>query len=260
MMSVLLVLAFWIALSFPDRQHFVGSGYEVGWQIIFTTSPISSFIGGLTTFALIAGVVVLIISLFRMNWQGIILLIVILGTLFVTFGSAFEQAGDYQDASKVKDARGNEYHLFLSHFLQGSHLLIGKVVRQTSNETAYEILADDTWESDCLHVVRAKGASDESQLIVTSSGLLVALADNNMCFAAYDINSKTRYDTEGSHKLSELSPFVLLREGDTPSEKDFQDLLHLTGDDKPKSVVIKKDLTSSIPIVRQLAARYLKEK
>jgi hypothetical protein len=115
-MSVVLLVVFWVDLSFSDKQHLIGSGYEDGWQLIFTTSPISGFIGGLTTLALVASFVVFIISIFRMNWQGIILLIVMLGTLFIAFGSAFEQAGDYKDASKVKDAQGNEYHLLLSHF------------------------------------------------------------------------------------------------------------------------------------------------
>ncbi|MEI7986661.1 MAG: hypothetical protein WCI55_13630 [Armatimonadota bacterium] len=256
-MSVVLVLVFWMDLSFSDRQHFIGSGYEDGWQIVFTTSPISGFISGLTTLTLVAGVIVLFISLFRMNWQGIILLIVMLGTLFVAFGSAFKQAGDYQDAAKVKDAQGNEYHLLLSHFLQGSHLVIGKVVRHTSFETAYQVLADDSWESNGLHVVRAKGVSDGSRVAITPAGLLVGLSGNYL-FAAYNFNTKTRFNTVGPNLVGELSPFILLREGDTPNEKDFQDLLHLTGDDKPNSAVIKKDLTSPIPIVRELAARYLK--
>jgi len=177
----------------------------------------------------------------------------------LVFGVEF--AGQFQDEASVKDSQGNEYHLLNSNFLMGTNVAIAKVLSHSDKETKYKVLVEDPGKEGTLQMVRKTGVPDAPRLFLTSNGLLIGLLYGSSCIDAYDLKNKIAYGAEiSNHKVKELSPFALLVEGDVPNEQDFQTLLHRPGDDKPNIAVIKKDLTSQIPIVRKLAARYLKEK
>ncbi|MBS1728233.1 MAG: hypothetical protein JST51_16055 [Armatimonadetes bacterium] len=267
-MSAIFVMVFLLCTyAFPDPQQSVTLDQSGNLsQFIIKTSPYAHTADIVFQAVSVVSLVVLIISAVRKNWQGLILLAVMLGTLVILLGPGLDQAGEYEYVAKFTDTKGQEYHLMTSHFLQGSHLILGLLERHTPYETAYKIVGDDTWEDSFLTVVRPKGAPDSYQIYRSPSGLLVGLADSNMCFIAYDPEKKIAFNTNNANTIGSgsgpdvrlLSPFLLLGESDVPSDQDFQALLRATGDNRPSRDAIEKELTNPNPKVREMAAQYLK--
>jgi hypothetical protein len=255
LMSAILVVAVGLTNKFPVNRQFRTENI-----LTFITSPIGLFFERLWLVAWVFGLAIFVVSVFRKNWNGLILFFVGVITTLFDFVAGIEYAGQFVDEASVRDSHCTEYHLLNSNFLQGTNVVIAKVIGRTGNETKYQVLVQDPGKEGGLQVVRKQGMADTGSLILTPNGLLVGLLYGPYCVDAYDLKNNIPYGAEMSdHKVKELSPFLLLQEGDVPSEEDFQSLIHpTTGIEPPDIAVIKKDLASPIPIVRELAAKYLK--
>jgi hypothetical protein len=254
-MSTVLILVSWMTIHFPSHRQF-----RTGNILTFTASPAGALSERLFETIWCLSLILCIVCIFRKNWLGLILFVIGTACTFFVLGDGLDYAGQFVDEASIKDSQGNEYHLLNSNFLRGTNVAIAKVIGRSANETKYEVLVQDPGKEGTLRVVRKQRVPDTASLYITPNGLLVGLLYGSYCVNAFDLKNKTPYGAEVSeHKIRELSPFVLLRDGDVPNEKDFDSLLHLSKEDRADIEVVRKDLKSPNATVRDLAARYLKE-
>jgi len=208
--------------------------------------------------------VTLIISIWvlvRRQRLGWFLLAAALTTPFAFCIGTFKNIDKHTDYSSLRDKDGSEYHLMVSHFLQGSDIVICRLLRESPFTQEYEVLVTSAWEEmqGSLGLVRPQGTPNKDiSLYMSPKHVLVGATGNNRAFLAYDLSNKVGYSGddkmfEPARSIYELSPFLLLTAKDTPNESDFKDLLGAENFGRPKFKSIEGDLKSENPAVRKMA-------
>ena len=181
-------------------------------------------------------------------------------------GGLFNGLISYGDLASVKDRDGTEYHLLGQSFLQGSDLAIGRLQSRFGFLEQYEVIVTSPWEQSFgyLEVVRPEDrVTEEAGLWLTKDRVLVGLPYGNDAYLAYDLEAKRPYSQIfNSNELNytdirNLSPFLLLKSGDVPSERDFKELLNPESYGYPDKFAVDLDLYQSDPLRVSLARKLL---
>lgn len=167
---------------------------------------------------------------------------------FLCCGGFFNAMISHADMASVKDRDGAEYHLLGQSFLQGSELVIGRLQKRVGFIDRFEVIAHSPWEGDYLEVVRPKErVREEPELWLTKDRILVGLPYKNDAYVAYDLKtnrpySETKYSNRGNSDIRSLSPFLLLKSGDVPSESDYNEMLDPESEGYPDKFALELDL------------------
>jgi hypothetical protein len=256
----LMILTLWLVVAFPYTSH-----TEAGKVLTITTNPNAANLQFIGLAIWVGGIVASILCLIRKSWFGFLPFAMVMASPIVIFFAAFEHVDEFRDASMIQDEAGNEYHLLMSHFLQGSTLYIAKVTERHGNQTSYQILANSPWEESFgyLGVIRPSSAPESPSLYLTFDHILVGIPSSNRAYFGYDLEKNEMYsfaDERNAKDIRSLSPFLLLGKDDTPSEEDFMILKTTTEFGEPNLDVIRLDLQNQNPKVREMAQALLNPK
>jgi len=262
-LSVILVVLYFLLACFPSSND---SGEGSSRTIVINTIAIPFF--WITLVAVPISFIVAISALTSKVRTGWLLLSLTLVGPFVGIFSIGNALTGHTDEISVKDSDGSEYHLLAQLFLQGSELVIGRLEHRSLFQERYLVVASSAWEEP-LFMVRPEPAGESPKLYITPSHQVIAVQNENWAFLAYDSATGKEYnehwDTDPKSPegdIRDLSPFLLLREGDVPSQSDFQSLLDAGGKDKregrPNIKAIEADLQNPNPEVRAMAQKLKK--
>lgn len=183
---------------------------------------------------------------------------------FLCCGGLFNAIISYADMASAKDLDGTEYHLLGESFLQGHTLVIARLKSRVAFVDRYEVIVTSPWEGEYLEVVRPQDrVTDRPALWLTKDRILVGLPYENDAYVAYDLEKKRPYSLEsfnlddGYADIRTLSPFLLLKSGDVPSESDYKELLNPESNGYPDKYAVELDLYQSDPLRVSLAKKLL---
>lgn len=205
----------------------------------------------------------------RKKWFAVIPTLVLLASPMFVVLAIFEHGGDFHDGAMVKGADGQEYHLLVSHFMQGSEIALGRLESKSATVSKFEKLADSPWEESWgyLTIIRPAQLADQktnvygTNLYISSDNILLGSFGNHV-YVAFDLTRQIAYsqfkDDPKKHHVRELSSFLLLGPEDTPSEQDIKDLPSNNEFGLIEQDSWRHELNNPNPKVRELAQRALK--
>jgi hypothetical protein len=250
----------------------MSAGYAVSWSIpaetesfdphILTINHFRPYLDYWVVASGLASLISGIWALARGSKAGWIPIVMLASCPFFCIGTFFHRL-EHEAVSSVRDKDGSEYRLLQLGSLQGKDWWIGKVLSESALRTKYLILAEGLGDEDLpgyLSIVRPRPrAGLGRKLLLTHDAKLVALANQNTVFVAYDLRSRTAFADVASYEwvrdVRELSPFILLDGTSQPDLRDFESLLDPENPGRPRRSAIQRDLRHPNPAVREMARR-----
>lgn len=252
-LTMLLVISYILVLSFPR------SAWDDTSKFIIV-NPLRDHICELTFWIALITFSLTIAALIHRKRFAVCSLIVTGSSPLVFIGALIADLGAHEDVESIRCQDGAEYHMLASHFLQGSHLAIGRLEGQDLFHNRMRVVAWSPWEEafGYLGIVRPKTLLGGHKLLLTHSQMLVGVVGENMAFLAYDVKSGRWYGQPGDNTeqaVWTLSPFLLLGPEDVPNEEDFKALLDPNNFGRPDATAVLADFNNPNPRVREMAKK-----
>lgn len=190
-------------------------------------------------------------------------LMVLIAPLYL--GKSFvDEAAGLHDVATLKVDLDHEYHLLMSHFLQGSELVLAKFESRSGSNTRYRQLAMSPWETSFgyLAIVRpstlaSQKSTEDGHLLTISKDQILLDAGGSSIFLAYDLKNEIAYgqlpDQNKEHHVRELSPFLLVGPNDTLNADDAKEIMKDNQFSFPDLNPVEPELNNPNPAVRKLA-------